>query len=155
MSELYQIAYISKNVVPGTRQEIKAQLEDILKKAQINNAKLNITGALLYSGDHFCQVIEGGRYDVAQLFKTIQKDERHTDITMLSTEPVSKRSFSDWGMAFAGIEDTMRFNIYGAKHSKDEFKMQQIGKNLVHVLEQLIHHQEMLSNIRSSLDNFK
>lgn len=153
LSELYQISYISENTVLGTPDQLKAQIEDILQKAQINNPRLNISGALLYSGGYFCQVIEGGKNDIEKLFKTIQMDKRHSDITVLTSDPVGKRSFSNWGMAFAGIEDTMRFDINGVQKSKDELKLKESGKNMINVLAQLIQHQEIISSFRSSLKN--
>lgn len=153
MSELYQISYISKNSVLGTSDELKALIEDILKKAQQNNPILNISGALLYSGGYFCQVIEGSKNDIETLFKRIQRDSRHTDVTVLTSDSVAKRSFSNWGMAFAGIEETMRFDIDGIQKSKDGLKMQETGKNMINVLAQLIQHQEIISSFRTSLKN--
>jgi hypothetical protein len=151
LSELYQISYISKNTVLGTPEQLKAQIEDILKKAQKNNSILNISGALLYSGGYFCQVIEGEQNDIEKLFKRIQMDSRHSDITVLCSDFVVKRCFSNWGMAFAGIEDTMRFDIDGVKNSKDGLMMKETGKNMINVLEDLIKHQEIIFSVKGSL----
>ena len=59
MAELTHLAYISKSAVNGSREDIQLQISNILEVAQRNNAAMGITGALLYSGGYFCQVIEG------------------------------------------------------------------------------------------------
>ena len=147
MFDLYRLAYISKNRITGTNEEIKAEIEDILAKAHDNNPSLNVTGALLYSGGYFCQVIEGSEDDLEELFETIQMDNRHGEVTVLHFEPAENRIFSEWSMAFAGIDPQMRFDIHGIKESKDELKMKEVGKELVDTLDNLVkQHQNILSS---------
>jgi hypothetical protein len=148
MSDLYSIAYISKNTIPGTRQEVEAQLADILASARKNNEALNVTGALLYSGGYFCQVLEGEEETLENLFETIQMDNRHGDVTVLHFEEIESRGFGDWAMALAGIEDKLRFDIDGILHSKDELKMKETGRHLVTVLDQMVtQHQSVLNRL--------
>lgn len=145
MSNLYHLAYISKNSINGTEDDIKEQVKSILSTAQTNNPALGVTGALLYSGGYFCQVIEGESETLEELFETIQMDSRHNQVTVLHFEPIEKRNFSEWAMARAGIEDTMRFDIEGIRTSKDEILVERNGKDLVNVLEQLVkQHQSTL-----------
>jgi len=147
MSSLYHLAYISKNAFVGTAEEQKENVQSILNVAQINNEKLDITGALLWSGGYFCQVIEGARDTLEDLFETIQMDSRHREITVLHFEPVNRRSFSEWAMAMAGIEPSMRFDIDGILASKDDILMRDTGKDMVNVLEQLVkQHQSISTN---------
>lgn len=145
MSNLYHLAYISKNAIHGSQDVINEQVRSILHAAQKNNPALDVTGALLYSGGYFCQVIEGDNAVLEELFETIQMDPRHNQVTVLHFEPIEQRSFSEWAMAMAGIEDTMRFNIEGIRASKDEILAQETGRNMVNVLEQLVQqHQSTL-----------
>ena len=119
----------------------------VLAAATRNNPALDITGALLYSGGYFCQAIEGPVDNIEELFEAIQMDDRHCEVTVLHFEPIEERGFSDWSMAFAGIEETMRFDISGIKESKDELGMRQTGVALVNVLDQLVNqHQDMLAS---------
>jgi len=145
MSDLYSMAYISKNTIGGDREQEKAQIEDILKAAQTNNPSVGVTGALLYSGGYFCQVIEGPEEELEDLFETIQMDPRHGEVTVLHFHEIEKRGFSEWSMAFAGIEDEMRFDIDGIKESKDEMALLETGKDLVAVLENLVVQQQSVS----------
>jgi hypothetical protein len=147
MSELYRMAYISKSKLVGDRDAVKQEVESILAAATRNNPSIDVTGALLYSGGYFCQTIEGPEDSIEELFETIQMDGRHSDVTVLHFEPIEERGFSDWSMAFAGIEDTMRFDIEGIKASKDELGMKETGVALVKVLDDLVNqHQGILNN---------
>lgn len=145
MSQLYNLAYISKNSITGSPEKIKSEIRDILAAANKNNPKLGVTGALLYSGGYFCQVIEGPQDVLEELFETIQMDDRHKSVTVLHFEPIESRGFTNWAMAFAGIEDKTRFDIEGVLASKDEMKMRETGHNLVTVLDSLVkQHQDTL-----------
>lgn len=145
MSDLYNLAYISKNTIKGSEDEVKAQIESILAAAHKNNPANNVTGALLYSGGYFCQVIEGEEEVLEELFETIQMDDRHGEVTVLHFEPIEHRSFGEWAMALAGIENAMRFDIEGVKASKDELLMAETGKHLVNTLDTMVkQHQSIL-----------
>ena len=61
-----------------------------------------LTGALLFTGVCFCQVLEGDRTAVDEIFDSIQRDGRHRNISLLSLRPTSKRLFPKWSMAYAG-----------------------------------------------------
>lgn len=149
MSDLYNLAYISKNTIKGDADQIKAEITKILAAAHKNNPAKGVTGALLYSGGYFCQVIEGPEEVLEELYETIQMDDRHGDVTVLHFEPIKARGFSEWAMALAGIEDHMRFDIDGVRSSKDELKMKETGKDLVNVLEQMVkQHQSVLTSSR-------
>lgn len=112
-----------------------------------NNPSLGVTGALLYSGGFFCQVIEGPQEVLEELFEAIQLDERHGHVTVLHFEPIQGRSFGEWAMAFAGIEDTMRFSTEGILDSKDKIKAEETGRHLVSTLDRLVkEHQGVLKS---------
>jgi hypothetical protein len=147
LENLYRLAYISKNAFVGKLEDQQENVQSILNIAQRNNVKVGVTGALLWSGDYFCQVIEGERDALENLFETIQMDSRHSDITVLHFEPIERRSFSEWAMAMAGNEPIMRFDIEGIRASKDEILMHDTGRSLVSVLEQLVtQHQSISKN---------
>lgn len=145
MADLYNLAYISKNTIKGEAEAIKEQIRNILAAAHRNNPAKGVTGALLYSGGYFCQVIEGESEVLEELFETIQMDGRHGDVTVLHFQPIEARGFSEWAMALAGIEESMRFDIDGILASKDDLKMKETGRDLVSVLEQMVQqHQSVL-----------
>jgi hypothetical protein len=72
----------------------------ILSAARERNAAVNVTGALLYLGGFFAQVLEGEPGDVNQLMIDILRDERHADVRIIEVGPIGERRFSNWSMAW-------------------------------------------------------
>lgn len=68
-----------------------------------HNKALGVTGMLLYASGYFMQVLEGEPDSVADIYGRIAKDARHTDLAVLSNEPIAKRSFSQWNMGYRGL----------------------------------------------------
>jgi hypothetical protein len=73
-------------------------LTGILAAATRNNARLNITGALICREDLFLQWLEGPDDAVTDLFARIARDPAHTDVKILSEGKVAQRLFPDWAM---------------------------------------------------------
>ena len=142
---IYSIAYLSKSNINGARQDIAHAIESILRLARIKNEELNITGALLYSGGYFSQVIEGPMETLEDLFEVIQNDSRHSDIRVLHFNPVESRYFSDWSMALAGVEDRMLLGIEKILKSPDELNTKQAGLHLIKILHDLVQRHEDFS----------
>ena len=74
-------------------------LEDILDKSRANNPKSELTGVLIFNGQHFIQILEGDATSIETLTKKIEQDPRHKDIIPLSKTDITERSFPDWSMA--------------------------------------------------------
>lgn len=140
--QLYHLAYISRSLLEGTNQVIEWELESILDAALRNNPGMGLTGALLYSGGYFCQVLEGPEDSVRQLFSKICLDERHHEVNTLFFEQVPERQFGMWAMAFAGIEAQQRFKVVGVKKDKDAIAAKQLGKDMVDSLLKMVAQQE-------------
>jgi hypothetical protein len=68
--------------------------------ARENNAKLGLTGMLLYAEGSFFQVLEGQVDVVDALYAKIARDKRHAQVTLVIREPISKRHFDAWTMGF-------------------------------------------------------
>lgn len=141
MTGLYHLAYISKSALGNHTKHLTWELEGILDAAKYNNPKLAVTGALLYSGGYFCQLLEGPKNNLEQLFEKILGDDRHSDITVLFFDPAPgrQRIFGKWAMAFAGIEDHPRFTIDGIRNSKEEIVALDMGRNMIESLVQLVN----------------
>ncbi|MCJ2117290.1 BLUF domain-containing protein [Methylobacterium sp. J-001] len=102
MSELYRLVYASKNLLEMSEAEASAAIAQILETSQRNNAKVEVTGALLFNGGAFAQVLEGPRRAVESTFERIQRDERHGEVTVLQCGPAERRGFPNWSMGFVG-----------------------------------------------------
>jgi hypothetical protein len=105
---LYRLIYRSRQVIAhvvpdaATEAGLQRQLRTIVSAARFHNKAANITGALLFTGAGFVQVLEGAREVVERTFDRIAEDHRHTDVTVLSFTPALQRSFPDWPMGFCG-----------------------------------------------------
>lgn len=96
---LVRLLYASRAASP-----LSAPVVDvILAQSRDHNPKLGITGMLCYSDDLFLQVLEGGRDEVCELFNTIVRDDRHTNVRILSFEEIPERRFGAWTMGHVNI----------------------------------------------------
>jgi hypothetical protein len=96
---IYCLIYRSKATVPVDVKLISGIVEDSVE----NNKRLGITGLLLASNTHFCQVLEGSQEAVNQVFGRIMRDPRHNEITIVSYGLVAERAFADWSMRGVGL----------------------------------------------------
>ncbi|WP_342110443.1 BLUF domain-containing protein [Methylobacterium sp. SI9] len=102
MTDLYRLIYASKNLLRGPEAEMTAEVRQILAASQRNNAAVGVTGALMFNAGAFAQVLEGPRAGVEATFERIQRDLRHSDVTVLQCGPAESRGFGNWSMAFVG-----------------------------------------------------
>ena len=75
-------------------------VESLVMCSQERNATEGITGALLFTGQHFSQTIEGPRGAVERIFRSISDDPRHEALHVLFRRAVPVRRFDRWRMAY-------------------------------------------------------
>ncbi len=98
--EMFQLVYVSTAVKPFSANELFEWLAPFRER----NARLGITGLLLYKEGSFMQALEGEEAAVRELFATIRADARHHHILILVTLPVPARQFPDWSMGFKNLD---------------------------------------------------
>ena len=104
---LFRLIYSSRNLISGTNSQILDEIDDLIAKASRRNQEHRVTGALLFNRYRFAQVIEGPRSGVETVFDRIKADELHEDIVVLQAEPIARRAFHGWGVAFVGAETSL------------------------------------------------
>jgi hypothetical protein len=109
--DLYRIVYCSKNALKNRGDMLAADLKRILDSAIRHNKAAGITGGLVFSRNHFVQVLEGIQPAVTRAFSRIMVDRRHTEITLIEAKPITERSFAAWSMGYAG--DAPLFDAIG------------------------------------------
>lgn len=77
-------------------------VHSIVAHASASNALTGITGALIYSGTRFAQVLEGPDDAVEALFRRIRDDNRHVFEAAFDCEPIAYREFKTWSLCYAG-----------------------------------------------------
>lgn len=99
-SNLVSLLYVSNSLLPASTE--RSEVERILSVARERNAASSITGALVFTGRHFAQLLEGSREAVDELMACILADERHERVDVVEVREVAERSFPGWSTAYAG-----------------------------------------------------
>lgn len=97
---VFSLLYVSRALVHGP--EADCAVAEIVSVARERNGQLGVTGALLFTGDRFAQVLEGTRGAVKELMVRINRDARHTDIAIIREGTVAEARFAQWTLAYSG-----------------------------------------------------
>ena len=96
-----QLVYISERVASGDDTVITS----IKLRAEHNNHRRNITGALLYTERYFLQYLEGEAAVVDALYASICRDSRHTKVRLLQRKSIQQRDFARWSLGVKKLLD--------------------------------------------------
>lgn len=108
---LFRLLYHSR----ASHKMKDVEIFNIIETAQANNAKLGITGLLLFIDDGFIQCLEGEENVVKELYTKITNDHRHEQSRVVLQGNIESRDFKSWNMGlkiFTGqdIEDLKGIN---------------------------------------------
>lgn len=92
---IYRLLYIST----ASKRMSASQLSAILDTARQRNQATGLTGLLVFTGEHFMQLLEGDRKAVEAVFASICLDDRHNGVVKLVAEPAETRACPSWSMA--------------------------------------------------------
>jgi hypothetical protein len=109
MKSLISLIYASRSTEYFNEHEIP----DLLQQARIANAKQEFTGMLLYIGGSFLQVLEGQPELVDAVFSKILKDKRHTQVTLIASDPIPERAFEGWTMMHKTLDPVEAGELIG------------------------------------------
>jgi len=91
---MIRLLYLSQ-AAPGISDE---QVQGILRSSQPNNAARGITGALVYGGGLFMQLLEGPEANVLRGYIRLIDDNRHGGCKIVHISPANERVFQNWSM---------------------------------------------------------
>ncbi|MEO8621019.1 MAG: BLUF domain-containing protein [bacterium] len=97
MHSLTHLVYSSTATVALTQADIVA----VLRASRRNNARVGVTGILLYTAGSFFQILEGHPAQVEATFERILTDPRHNRVVTLIRERIPRRTFGEWSMGYA------------------------------------------------------
>jgi len=97
---VYYLVYVSKETRPFGRDE----LYELLEWSRAKNARLGITGILLYKSGRFMQLLEGEREIVETVYAAICTDSRHSGVVTINSGEIELREFPHWSMAFRDMD---------------------------------------------------
>jgi len=116
-TDIVQLLYLSR----ASEAMSDARLSELLEEIRARNEQNELTGLLLYGGQHFYQIIEGAHATVTATFAKILQDTRHTDVTQIATREVPERRFPKWWMGFRSLnpEDIKNNPVFHDLRSPD------------------------------------
>jgi len=109
-SDLQQLFYISRSLARPD------ELDELLHLARQLNERRGVTGALLFTGGYFAQLLEGPATALAETMAAIRRDRRHEAIHELLATPIAQRRCGAWSMAFVstpGADDLIQHLLTG------------------------------------------
>jgi len=131
---VFSLLYVSRALVHGS--EAVSTVADIVKLARERNGQLGVTGALLFTGDRFAQVLEGTRGAVKELMVSINRDPRHTDVTVIREGTVAEARFAQWTLAYSGPSAIIE-RMVAAALDEASVSGRQRGDRLLQLLKEL------------------
>lgn len=93
------IVYFSSWVEPFREED----LSTVLAQSRHNNNEAGITGVILYVRGSVIQVLEGEKEPLDTLYRRIEQDPRHTNVTPVLNRPIAQRLFAAWSMGYETI----------------------------------------------------
>ena len=90
--ELFRLVYRSDATRVMRSEEVRA----LLIVARIRNLTCEISGLLIHDHGRFWQYLEGPKWAVEQVFGFIERDYRHTNITIVESGETTARQFPDF-----------------------------------------------------------
>lgn len=97
--DLFTLCYISRRAPGLTDAQV---IDGIVLPAMAKNRRLDITGCLWFDANRFIQFLEGPAKDVQRVYAAIERDNRHTDVSLLTSGPLAERSFERFSMRAIG-----------------------------------------------------
>lgn len=109
---LHQWLYISRCLVDPAWTA--ATIDAMVAHAKGRNASIGLTSALLFTGTHFLQALEGPPTALTRMRATIGEDRRHTVLVTLDEGSIRERRFAGWSLAYAGGSIYLADKVRGA-----------------------------------------
>lgn len=83
----------------------------LLVQARRNNQRDSLTGALIFNGHNFLQLLEGPAGKVEACLAAIRRDPRHSGMIEIRHRTIDERAFAEWTMLydpnFRGHDDNL------------------------------------------------
>lgn len=111
----FQLVYASRRAVDVTDEDI---IDGIVLSAMRKNRVLEITGVLWFDEHNFVQVLEGNAERVSDLYREIERDDRHNRVTLLSAQHVEVRHFARFSMRH--VRSTSRDAVFELAQLRDK-----------------------------------
>lgn len=124
-----RVVYVSESRL-GLTSQAQATAQ-IIAASQVRNDWLMVTGALLFTGTHFAQILEGPRESVDQLMSSLHRDVRHANIKIVDRQRITERKFGDWQMVYQGPSQFVSRHVARLLDSTSQSEQQRMVARLI------------------------
>ena len=94
-----RLLYRSDSELTGSDRAVREAAFEIATASAVRNASEGVTGALMFVGGVFVQLLEGEASTVEAVFERICRDRRHRRLQLLDYSHGEERAFGDRDMA--------------------------------------------------------
>ncbi|WP_336220378.1 diguanylate phosphodiesterase [Citrobacter amalonaticus] len=99
-------------------------VQEMVVTASSNNERANVTGILLFNGNHFFQLLEGPEEGVLSIYNSICNDNRHHNLVELMRDYAPSRRFGKVGMELFDLREHNREDVLQTVLDKGTTKYQ-------------------------------
>lgn len=130
------LLYVSRSnlKLPAEAGEVEA----VVAMSRHRNARLGVTGALVFTERHFAQYLEGPAAGLEELMNSIGGDPRHRDVQLVYREEVPARRFDTWALAYAGPSTFVAGNVLPLTDPLAEAPRRKAALRLIDLMRQFV-----------------
>jgi hypothetical protein len=146
--KLVRLTYFSCNRLERAHGQ-SATITEILARSVANNRRDGITGAFIYDPQWFAQEIEGAEGAISATFERILRDQRHSDVTLVTMQPVSERRYAGLQMAAVARRtdnDDLFRHYCGADFDPPAMRADRIADLIEAVVDRRLHGTQSWTN---------
>lgn len=123
---MQRLLYVSESRIKEA--DAQAVVSQIVAHAQVKNARHGLTGALIFTGEHFAQVLEGCQEAIDTVMTYIMTDPRHGAVTIVDRSAVSARIFAQWQMAYQAPSQFVSRHVTRLLHATSQSEKQRAAE---------------------------
>lgn len=120
--------------LPGQVGEVDA----IVDWSRRHNGELGVTGALVFTEKRFAQYLEGPIDDVDRLMRSIGVDPRHRDVDIVFRQPIERRRFATWALAYAGPSTFVAGHVLAVADAANQAARRKFADRLIDTMSQFV-----------------
>lgn len=96
----FSLTYVSQSTIPALMAA--DEIAGLVALSRERNVAHGVTGCLVFTGNHFAQLIEGPEHGVRRLMANIEQDPRHRCIEILESRVRNARQCTNWALGYHG-----------------------------------------------------
>lgn len=135
-----RLLYVSESKIKEA--DVDAGISRIVVNSKEWNLEHNLTGALIFTGTHFAQVLEGSQKDIDEVMDIIKNDLRHELVSVINRSPITERQFPHWAMAYKGPSQFVSRHVTRLLHATSGLEQQRATDWLIQLAHEFVIYKD-------------